>query len=393
MSCQQVPFGDILRLAQRKLAGDQLYPVMSITMHNGLVDQDQKFKKRIASEDISTYKVVKNGNLVVGFPIDEGVLGFQNKYEAAAVSPAYDIWESTGKHDFDRGYFERILRSPQARVIYAAKMRGTTNRRRTIPKDVFTELLFPLPPLAEQKRIAAILDAADALRAKRRESLAQLDTLLQSTFLDIFGDPVTNPKGWEEKTIEEIVSDTKLGLVRSSEEFGWDFPIPYVRMDALTIDGKFLPDKVQYTDANKKEKASYSLQPGDLLFNTRNSKELVGKVCVYTGPQGWLFNNNLMRIRFKGGIEPNVIAAQFQFQRVQRELEQRKSGTTSVFAVYWKSLKTLPVLVPPIDLQRRFATIVASIEAQKGRLRQHLAELDTLFASLQQRAFNGEMLP
>ena len=229
------------------------------------------------------------------------------------------------------------------------------------------------------------------MRAKRRESLAQLDTLLQSTFLDMFGDPVTNPMGWEEEPIEQIVSDTKLGLVRSATEFGWDYPTPYVRMDALTSDGKFLPEKVQFTSANEKEKESFALHPGDFLFNTRNSRELVGKVCVFPGPHGWLFNNNLMRIRFRDEIEPSVIAAQFQFRRVQRELEQRKSGTTSVFAVYWKSLRTLPVLVPASELQRRFATIVESVERQKARLRAHLAELDTLFASLQSRAFNGQL--
>ena len=254
-----------------------------------------------------------------------------------------------------------------------------------------TEAQIPLPPLAEQKRIAGILDAADALRAKSRESLAQLDTLLQSTFLDMFGDPVTNPMGWEEKSIETIAADTKIGLVRSSKEFGWDYPIPYVRMDAVTNDGRFLPEKVQFTEANEKEKEAFALRPGDFLFNTRNSKELVGKVCVFPGPDGWLFNNNLMRIRFRDEIEPSVVATQFQFRRVQRELEQRKSGTTSVFAVYWKSLRTLPVLVPPLDLQRRFAAIVESVERQKARQRAHLAELDALFASLQSRAFNGEL--
>ena len=286
-------------------------------------------------------------------------------------------------------YFSHFFQTPEyrRRVSFLAAGANINNLR----NGDLDNLEIPLPPLAEQKRIAGILDTADALRAKRRKSLAELDTLLKSTFLGMFRDPVTNPMGWEEKTIEEIVSDTKLGLVRSSKEFGWDFTIPYVRMDALTIDGKFLHEKVQFTDASDKERDSFALQPDDFLFNTRNSKELVGKVCVYTGPQGWLFNNNLMRIRFKGGIKSSVIAAQFQFQRVQRALEQRKSGTTSVFAVYWKSLKTLPVLVPPLDLQHRFAAIVESTEQQKGRQRAHLAELDTLFASLQQRAFNGEL--
>ena len=260
-----------------------------------------------------------------------------------------------------------------------------------VKKSAFTEFQIPLPPLAEQKRIAAILDAADALRAKRREALAQLDTLLQSTFLDIFGDPVTNPLGWEETPFGDIATDTQLGLVRSSKEFGWYFGIPYVRMDAVTGDGYFLPDKVQSTHADDDEVEVFALRPGDFLFNTRNSKELVGKVCVFPGPEGWLFNNNLMRVRFRADVEPWVIAMQFRFRRVQRELEKRKSGTTSVFAVYWKSLRTLPVLVPPSDLQHRYAAIVKSVEQQKASQRTHLTELDTIFASLQSRAFRGDL--
>ena len=273
--------------------------------------------------------------------------------------------------------------------VLRAQGRGATFLQ--VSKSDIVSLQIPLPPLDEQKRIAGILDAADALRAKRREALAQLDTLLQSTFLDMFGDPVTNPMGWVETPFGDITTDTKLGLVRSSKEFGWDFGIPYVRMDAVTGDGYFLPDKVQSTHADEAEVEVFALRPGDFLFNTRNSKELVGKVCVFPGPEGWLFNNNLMRVRFRADVEPWVIAMQFRLRRVQRELEKRKSGTTSVFAVYWKSLRTLPVLVPPLDLQHRFAVIVESIEQQKASQRTHLAALDTLFASLQSRAFRGNL--
>jgi type I restriction enzyme S subunit len=253
------------------------------------------------------------------------------------------------------------------------------------------ESLIPLPPLEEQKRIAKILDAADALRARRRESLAQLDALPQSTFLDLFGDPVENPRGWDELPLEEIVLDSKIGLVRSSKEFGWDFTVPYVRMDAVSKDGKFLADKVQFTEASQKEIQANSLLPGDFLFNTRNSKELVGKSCIYSGPEGWLFNNNLMRIRFIDSVCPEVIATQFNFSLVSKELEQRKSGTTNVFAVYWKNLKSLPVLVPPKELQVRYADMVRSVNRQSVQINRHLEELDKLFFSLQQRAFSGEL--
>ena len=291
--------------------------------------------------------------------------------------------------DVDPHYFGHYFRTSLYRHVISRLAAGVNINN--LRNEHLDNLQIPLPPLAEQKRIAGILDAADALRAKRREALAELDTLLQSTFLDLFGDPVTNPKGWESRPFGEITADTKLGLVRSSKEFGWDFKVPYVRMDAVTATGAFLPDKVQRTNADERELKDYALKSGDFLFNTRNSKQLVGKVCVFPGPEGWLFNNNLMRVRFYAGVEPTVIAMQFRFRSVQHELEKRKSGTTSVFAIYWKSLKTLPVLVPPSDLQRRFAAIVESVEQQKACQRAHLSELDTLFASLQSRTFRGDL--
>ncbi|MBK9210754.1 MAG: hypothetical protein IPL71_21720 [Anaerolineales bacterium] len=85
-------------------------PIMSITMHDGLIDQKDKFNKRIASKDISNYKKVYRNELVMGFPIDEGVLGFQTKYDYAAVSPAYKIWKLKNL-DFDVEVIEMIIRS------------------------------------------------------------------------------------------------------------------------------------------------------------------------------------------------------------------------------------------------------------------------------------------
>lgn len=247
------------------------------------------------------------------------------------------------------------------------------------------------PYLAEQKRIAAILDKADAIRRKRQQALRLTDDFLRSVFLDMFGDPVTNPMGWDEIEFGELVESTKLGMVRSSTEFGWDMPVPYVRMDAITSDGAFLPNKVQGTQATKADIESYGLEPGDFLFNTRNSKELVGKVAVYPGPRGTTFNNNLMRIRFRKSADPYFICQQFQFQQVQRELEARKQGTTSVFAVYWKNLQTLPILCPPPKLQRDFRCIVDKITTARIPMTNLATESNNLFASLQQRAFRGEL--
>lgn len=145
--------GKIIKLADKKKVGDKNdIPVMSITMKNGLIDQNQKFNKRIASSNISKYNKVAKNELVVGFPIDEGVLGFQKKYANAAVSPAYKIWELIDK-SINVDYLEMILRSGKMRSLYRLLMQGAVDRRRSIPDDIFLKIEIPLPDTNTQKQI------------------------------------------------------------------------------------------------------------------------------------------------------------------------------------------------------------------------------------------------
>lgn len=252
-------------------------------------------------------------------------------------------------------------------------------------------LEIPLPPLSEQRRIAAILDQADILRAKRREALVQLDSLMQSVFIAMFGEYRTGQNSWPEESFEQITTDTKIGLVRGAEQFGPDFDTPYIRMNAIGRSGEFFPDLVMRTNVSNQELEEYSLQDGDFLFNTRNSKELVGKTALFREQGEYVYNNNLMRIRFKHGVEPEYVAAAFLTPYIQHELEIRKAGTTSVFAIYARELKSLPVPIPPLELQKVFSGRAKAIERIKSLHRQALISLDSLFASLQHRAFRGEL--
>ena len=126
MKIQHLELGRIIAPAKLRRAGTADYPVLSMTMRDGLVDQSAKFKKRVASADTSPYKVVKRKQLVVGFPIDEGVLAFQDLYDEAIVSPAYDIWDIQDPSVISCDYLQRFLRSPSALSFYSAKLRGTT---------------------------------------------------------------------------------------------------------------------------------------------------------------------------------------------------------------------------------------------------------------------------
>ena len=173
---RMIKLGELLTETAQKKAGEKTLPVLSITKARGLIDQSEKFSKRVASENTSGYKLVHRNELVVGFPSDEKVLGFQKKYDVAVVSPAYTIWKLNPELSCNLEFVEMILRSDELSRFFSAKLQGTTGRRRMVPKKDFLATLVPLPPLAEQERVVAEVEAQ---RRKAEEYRALADTMEQ----------------------------------------------------------------------------------------------------------------------------------------------------------------------------------------------------------------------
>ena len=251
----------------------------------------------------------------------------------------------------------------------------------------FKKLQIPLPRLAKQKRIAGILDAADALRAKRREALAQLDTLLQSTFLDMFGDPVTNSMGWEIVAFESI-GNSRLGkMLDKGKEVG-DCQFPYLANTNVQW-GRFDLAALRTMDFSESDCEEFKLKNGDLLICEGGE---VGRTAIWHGAHDRIyFQKALHRVR----LDPTVAVPEyvFQFMWFMAKNGGFRDLTTSATIAHLTGvkLKRLPCPRPPLELQHCFAAIVESAEHQKASQRAHLAELDTLFASLQSRAFRGDL--
>ncbi|MDI1343656.1 MAG: hypothetical protein PSV22_06100 [Pseudolabrys sp.] len=169
-----IALGELIVPAKVVRLGDSPHlPILSKTMSEGLVDQSVKFNKRIASEDLSDYKVVSRGQLVVGFPIDEGVVGVQRLYDRAVVSPAYAVW-NIDLNLVDADYLEAVLKHPRSLDYYRTKLRGSTARRRSIPRADFLALGFELPSKSDQLKIRAIneLRSLHQLQARTLSALA-----------------------------------------------------------------------------------------------------------------------------------------------------------------------------------------------------------------------------
>ena len=250
---------------------------------------------------------------------------------------------------------------------------------------------IPLPPLEEQKRVAAILDQADALRRLRRRALDRLNTLGQAIFHEMFGVFHDSFENWPLATVGELIRDAKIGIVRGASEMSDDAPVPYLRMDSIGTNGGLRLSGLKRVEAATRERKEYSLQPGDLLFNTRNSRDLVGKTAVVREPFGGVYNNNILRCRFGPNITGDFLDAFLRSRQGSALLDSVKSGTTSVFAIYQRSLMSLKVPCPPGEQQAEYTRRLAMVFVAKEQSAAAWESADSLFASLQHRAFRGEL--
>jgi type I restriction enzyme S subunit len=282
-----------------------------------------------------------------------------------------------------------LIRGPEFRTRLANFTNKAVNQAsvsignmKTIPVSV--------PPLAEQKRIAAILDAADALRTKRREALAQLDALLQSTFLTLFGDPVANPMGWEMATMG---SQLKVigGYAFKSEDFQ-ESGLPVIRISNLNKDSIDLDGCARIPKAKIGKGEKFRIIAGDTLIAM--SGATTGKLGLVPDDLNdeWYLNQRVgaFRIPDISRIDREYLRALLASPFYQRRVLNLAGGAAQP-NISGKQLESAEIPLPPLPLQQKFAAIVESVERQKAAQRAHLAELDALFAALQHRAFRGEL--
>jgi type I restriction enzyme S subunit len=253
-------------------------------------------------------------------------------------------------------------------------------------------LLLPLPPLEEQRRIAAILDQAETLRTQRRQALAHLDTLTQSLFLDMFGDPSSNPRGFQRVKLDELIAEgPQNGLYKSSTEYGSGTPI--LRIDAF-YDGVVTKlNSLKRVRLSPEEIKLFGLAAEDIVINRVNSIEYLGKSALIPPlSEPTVFESNMMRFTVRRDqVEPGYVVHFLQTPYIKGQILSGSKNAVNQSSINQQDVKGFQINVPPLALQQTFAARIQAIEALKATHRSALAQLDALFASLQQRAFAGEL--
>ena len=258
-----------------------------------------------------------------------------------------------------------------------------------VKKSAFAEFQIPHPPLAEQKRIAGILDAADALRAKRREALAQVDILLQSTFLDMFGDPVTNPMGWEMVNAGRVSRRLTVGIVVKPASYYQPTGVPAIRSLNVRTNKIEITSLVYVSVEDNEGRLKKTRVWKDDVLLVRSGQPGTAAV-VPAGLDGVNAIDILILTPDQHVAHPVYLSNYFNSAGGKRMVLGAQRGQIQKH-LNLGSLRSAPIPLPPLDLQCRFAAIVESIERQKASQRAYLAELDTLFVSLQSRAFRGDL--
>jgi type I restriction enzyme, S subunit len=289
-------------------------------------------------------------------------------------------------------YLVRALRAATARAHFESRAGGTSGSMTNITQEDIRSAPIPLVPLSEQRRIAEILDRAEALRAKRRAALAQLDTLNQSIFLDLFGDPSGNR--WDTAPVSDYVEHFEGGKSLEADAGAARTSNRVLKISAVT-GMKYRPEESKPVPDNYQPPPEHFVKAGDLLFSRANTAELVGAVAyVDETPPNVLLPDKLWRLVWRKPIrvEPLFVWALFQTPAVRQEIQRRATGTSgSMKNISKEKLRGIRTLLPPLPLQREFVRRCAVVEKVKSTQRRSLAEFDVLFSSLQHRAFRGEL--
>lgn len=307
----------------------------------------------------------------------------------------------------DKRFFAYYWKSPQGQEQLAAITTGTTQLK--FNKTGLRSSVVCVPPRQEQKRIAEKLDSVltrvDAVNTRLARVLPILKRFRQSVLNAATSGRLSEDwragrsLDWDRPLFADVVVESSTGLVRSTSE---QFPlheglIPYFKMNCVGEMWGYECVDMPGVNCSAEELKRYELRQGDWLFNTRNSVELVGKSCVWNGPSGVVFNNNLLRVRFQAGINPMWVEIFFRSPKGRDLLAAVKSATTSVAAIYQRSLMGLSMLRPPEDEQTEIVRRVETLFAFADRLEAHLKAAQTaterLTPALLAKAFRGELVP
>ncbi|NGS99908.1 restriction endonuclease subunit S [Clostridium perfringens] len=256
-----------------------------------------------------------------------------------------------------------------------------------ISRSSLEELRVPNIGVEEQKKIANILNLAQELIDKRKKQIEELDLLVKSKFIEMFGDPVKNPLEWQKGKIADIIVKTQYGTSNKADEFNGDFKV--LRMNNITYDGNWDFTSIKYINLDEKEQKKYLVYKGEVLFNRTNSKELVGKTAVYKEDEPMAYAGYLVKAIPNEKANGEFISAYMNTKYVKDKLLNMAKNIVGMANINAEEFKKIDIYIPPIELQNQFADFVKQVDKLKFKMEFDLKELEYNFNSLMKKYFQN----
>lgn len=340
----------------RNKAGENI-PVYSVTNTQGFCRD--YFGKEVASKDKSTYKIVPKGYFAYNpSRINVGSVDWQRNEDRVIVSPLYNVFSVA--NELNQQYLYYYLKSDI--TLHRIKSIATGSVRDNLKFDMLSEFKINLPNVNKQISIVNILDKIGMLIRKQQTEIEKLDDLIKSRFVELFGDPIMNPKGWEVVTIGDITTEVRYGTSKPAVEGG---KYPYLRMNNLTIDGHLDLTELKYIDIPDDEIEKCVVRKGDILFNRTNSIELVGKTAVFDFPDDMVIAGYIIRVRLNTKMLPEVLSQYMNLEAIKDIFRSMAKGAVNQANINAQELQSIRVYVPDIELQKQFVEMKEQIDKSK----------------------------
>ncbi|RFM34757.1 restriction endonuclease subunit S [Chitinophaga silvisoli] len=374
---EETKLSKIAKLVTKKNKLNNISRVLTNSAADGIVDQRDYFDKDIANKsNLEGYYIVDYGDYVYNPRISTAApVGpiSRNKIAMGVMSPLYTVFRfSNNNNDFFEQYFKTTA---WHKYLHAVSNTGARFDRMSITPTVFMEMPLPYPHPEEQQKIADCLSSLDNLITAETEHLGALKAYKKGLMQNLFPLPgemaplmrfpeFKDSEEWNEKSLHEILVEGRLG--GNYENSDAISGMPVIKMGNLER-GQMNVKKLQYLPNESAYNKEDILKNNDLLFNTRNTLELVGKVAIWKNelPVA-LYNSNLLRLSFhKDYIASNVFMNYFfNTQSTISSLRSMATGTTSVAAIYTKDLLTLTVTFPSLPEQQKIADCLSSMDEE-----------------------------
>ena len=317
-----------------------------------------------------------------------GKCSYVGNLEYSATAGGFISILRANKTKLDSRYFYHWLSQPVIQHAVRHCGRQTTNIS-NLDVGRFKDLEIPFPPLAEQQRIAAILDKADAIRRKRQQAIQLADDFLRAVFLEMFGDPVTNPKGWEVVELKDLIDPKdklNYGVVQPGDHD--ESGVPLIRSGDLSDNTPEVTDLRRVSEKIDLKHKKSRLVGNEILIACVGSIGRVG--WVSKDMVGWNIARAVTRIPLKGGVNREYVYRYLQSPFVQGYFERETRAVAQPTLNVGLIAKT-PIALPPSKLQNEFLIRYSKIKAYRERLTDKLLDQESLISSLSQKAFRGEL--